>query len=112
MPDDPAPRWMLTSLGILFGELGVPDRPDRLWLCSDHAGRRLTSSSELTRAEAEALIGRLEKLRLGDLQRVLASRPAPRAIVCNRGRRPPTERDLEVVAEFGEFLEQQQRRDR
>lgn len=100
---EPAPVWMLTRLGILFGDLGVPDRPDRLWLCSQHAGRRLTSSSELTRDEAKALIGRLEGLRLGDLQRVLASRPTT-AIVCTRGK-PLTEHDRQVIAEFGAELE-------
>lgn len=61
----PATRSKLTVLAVLFGEHGLGGkerRPDRLRLCSDHAGRYLTTSAQLTDVEASTLIERLDKL--------------------------------------------------
>lgn len=57
-----ASRTTLTRVAILFGEHGVKERVDRLRLCADHAGRHLSSSSELTELEALRLVARLEAL--------------------------------------------------
>jgi hypothetical protein len=63
--DDPAsqpaatPR-QLTRLAILLSEDGIRDRQARLDWASAMAGRTLTSSTELTRAEAGRLIDALE----------------------------------------------------
>jgi len=72
---DPATRMQLTKLAVLFGEHGITDRDDRIWFCSDHAGRPVQSSKELTKGEAHRLISRLNRLEVGSLPRVLASRP-------------------------------------
>lgn len=101
-----ASRTLLTALAVAFAEHGLrrEDRADRLWLCSDHAGRRLSSSAELTEDEARALLRRLAALPHGSLQRVLAARP-PAAIVCTRGRGEISEHDRQLIVEFGEELE-------
>lgn len=46
---------------ILFKEIGVEDRPDRLGKTSTIVGRMVSSSNELTMAEGNALIDFLEK---------------------------------------------------
>lgn len=75
-PADPATRGQLTALALAFADHGIgrEQRADRLWLCSDHAGRPLTTSAHLSRAEAHALLERLHALPRGSLQRVLAAR--------------------------------------
>ena len=117
--NDPAKR--LARLAMLFDEHGVPERGDRLRLIRDHAGRFVTSSKQLTVAERESLIARLEQLPRGGLPShvarlhreeeaaarqwvtdAAAGKPVP--FVCGRGGEP-TEADLQVVAEFGEQLE-------
>lgn len=57
-----ATQPQLVKLKLLFDEHGVRDRGDRLRLCSDHAGRLLSSSALLSRSEAHQLIERLERL--------------------------------------------------
>lgn len=44
----------------LMGELGITDRDNRLVYVSDVVGRQVTSSSEMTDADAEAVIASLE----------------------------------------------------
>ena len=67
-----ADRGQLTRLAILFGQHGIEQRADRLRLCSDHAGRYLTSMSLLTAAEAAALEHRLHSVNAEGLRRRLA----------------------------------------
>lgn len=47
------------KLAILLGERGIEDRDARLAYISDHVHRPITSSKDLNRAEASALIGEL-----------------------------------------------------
>lgn len=119
----PATRSKLTRLAVLFGEHGLGDkarRADRLRLCSDHAGRYLTSSAQLSDVEASTLIERLDRLpRDGSLTRAAArlvieeeraaamhaGKVGPGVIACGRGSEP-TERDLATVAAFATALEQ------
>lgn len=59
-----ATRPQLTKLAILYGEHGYTDRAERLAHARIEANRpELTSSAELTRAEAHALIELLEETR-------------------------------------------------
>ena len=46
----------LRMLGITFGEKGIVDRTDRLAFASAEVGRELTTSKELTKAEATRVI--------------------------------------------------------
>lgn len=119
----PATRPKLKALAVLFGEHGLGGkhrRPDRLRLCSDHAGRYLTSSAQLTDTEASTLIERLDRLpRDGCLTRAAArlvveeeraaamhaGKVGPDVIACGRGTEP-TERDRATVAAFAEALDQ------
>lgn len=104
-----ATTGQLTKLALAFADHGIGhlQRDDRLWLCSHHAGRTLTSSSELTKEEAHTLIERLERLPRGSLQMVLAGRPAPAPteIVCTRGSGQVSEHDRQVIEAFGAELE-------
>jgi hypothetical protein len=69
-----AGRALLQDVAVAFDRLGVRDRDDRLLLCSDHAGRALYSSAQLTAPEAAALLGRLRRLQAdgADLRPVIA----------------------------------------
>lgn len=60
-----ASRSLLTRVAVLFanhGLAGDAHRTERLRLCSDHAGRPLHTSAQLTTTEAETLIARLAAL--------------------------------------------------
>lgn len=59
-PEPSASPRDLTRLGVLLSEDGVKDRRERLDWCGAMVGRDLTSSTELTRAEAHRLIRSLE----------------------------------------------------
>lgn len=70
---EPAPRRtdvrkatgpMLQKLAILFGEIGVTERTERLALTSTLAGRPLESGSDLDFQEGRKLIDRLERAKL------------------------------------------------
>lgn len=80
MTEPAADRAQLRDIGIAFWRHGITARPDRLLLLTDHAGRPVDSSQELTRAEAEALLQRLQRLPVGALPialaRLLAGTPA------------------------------------
>lgn len=56
--EDPRPvtRPQLTKMAIAFDELGYTDRADRLRACAAMIGHPLTSSQEMTRAEASSVI--------------------------------------------------------
>lgn len=107
----------LTRVATLFTLLGVKDRTDRLRLCSDHAGRYLTTSSDLSEVEALRLVARLEGLpdgvglrrRLAELvadEENRAALDAQPALVCSRRGKPPTEGDLAKARAFGDWLKQ------
>jgi hypothetical protein len=68
---EPADLGQLRDLGIAFTRHGVTRRPDRLLLLTDHTGHPITSSKELTRSEADALLRRLRLLPIGLLPRAL-----------------------------------------
>jgi hypothetical protein len=68
---EPADPGQLRDLGIAFTRHRITRRPDRLLLLTDHTGRPITSSKELTRAEAGALLRRLRRLPIGLLPRAL-----------------------------------------
>lgn len=59
-PEPAATPRQLTKLAILLSEDGVRERQERLDWCSAMVGRDLTSSDQLTRAEAHRLIESLE----------------------------------------------------
>lgn len=67
-----ATRTQLTRLAVLFTQHGIADRRDRLRLCSDHVGRHLYTSAQMTMREAETLRHRLEALPPGVLPAALA----------------------------------------
>lgn len=110
-----ADRDQLTAIATAFGRLGIPDRADRLRLLSDAVGRSLFSSSRLTHAEAQAIIGRLRaakgplmrahlaKLVHAEEQAAAAASSRPE-VVCTRGPGEPTSGDRETIARFAEFL--------
>ena len=50
----------ITKLVICFKELGITDREDRVQFLRDAIGRHIDSSKEMTRAEASAVIDKLE----------------------------------------------------
>lgn len=54
-----ATQAQVQKLAILLGERGIEDRDARLAFISDHVHRPITSSKDLNRAEASALIGEL-----------------------------------------------------
>lgn len=56
-------REQLARLNIVYRELDVTERDDRLRVASAVTGRRLTSSQELSRDEASRLITELENVR-------------------------------------------------
>ncbi len=56
----------LQKMAILFGEIGVTERSERLALTSTLVGRPLGSGSELNLREASGLIERLEKAKTQD----------------------------------------------
>jgi hypothetical protein len=68
---EPADPGQLRDLGIAFTRHGITRRPDRLLLLTDHTGRPVTSSKELTAGEADALLRRLRLLPIGLLPRAL-----------------------------------------
>lgn len=99
----PATRPQLTRLALLFHEHGVDDRADRLRLCSDHAGRLLTTSADLCRTEAHALIERLQRLpRDGGVQ-AAADRLAAAVLAANRD---PMEAAVDTLAAAGMLAEE------
>lgn len=53
------------KLAVMFGKLDVTDRDDRLNLCQSLTGRTLTSSKDLTKHEASAIIDRLTQVESG-----------------------------------------------
>lgn len=55
-----ATAGQVQKLAILLGERGIEDRDARLAFISDHVRRPITSSKDLNRAEASALIGELD----------------------------------------------------
>lgn len=61
-PDGPVTKPQLTKLHTVLSEIGIEDRDDRLNAASAIVGRRLNSSSELTRHEARTLIDTLEAM--------------------------------------------------
>ena len=50
----------ITKLVICFKELGISDREDRVQFLRDAIGRHIDSSKEMTKAEASAVIDKLE----------------------------------------------------
>jgi hypothetical protein len=64
----------LQALALAFARHGITAdrRTDRLRLCSDHAGRRIRSSTDLTPAEVDTLIARLDRLPVGSLPGAIA----------------------------------------
>lgn len=111
----------LTALVLAFQRHGITRREDRIRLCIDHAGRHLTSSSDLTPAEVDGLLERLGRLAVGPLPAVVAQlhrqeeerarRASARAripagtILCTPAGKEPTTAVLEAVAEFAEQLD-------
>lgn len=72
--EDAATDAQLRKLGAVFTDLGVKgsgERAQRLRIASEFVGRPLTSSRDLTKAEAQTLIDTLEGLSPEDRQRVL-----------------------------------------
>jgi hypothetical protein len=59
--DAPATRPQLTKLHTIFSKGGITNRDTRLQACNLIIGRELTTSEELTKAEAHKLIEELEK---------------------------------------------------
>lgn len=116
-----APAGKLTQLVLAFQRHGITRREDRIRLCIDHAGRHITSSSELTEVEVDRLLERLARLPVGNLpghvarlhreEEARAREAAARARIpagtslCSRGGGQPTVGDLEAVAEFAEQLD-------
>lgn len=114
-------RDPLRDLVLAFQRHGITRREDRIRLCIDHAGRHLVSSSDLTEEEVGTLLGRLERLPVGNLPGHVArlhreeearareaaarSRIPAGTRVCTRDGRPATAGDLEQVAEFAEQLD-------
>jgi hypothetical protein len=70
-PPEPADHAQLRDISIQFARHGITRRDDRLLLTSDHTGRRLDTSADLSWAEAAALQQRLRRLPVGTLPRVL-----------------------------------------
>lgn len=106
----PATPDQLTKLALLFTDHGLDKehRADRIRLCSEHAGRPLTSSSQLSKAEAHTLIERLEGLPPGTDLLAAAERnkvAVAQSIVCTPKGKPTTDHDRAVVAEFAAQLE-------
>jgi hypothetical protein len=68
MPDDDrrAELSTLQRIAIEMGKRGI-DREDKLLLASDHAGRALRSTGELSEPEAQDLLRRLRDLDAHDL---------------------------------------------
>ena len=60
--DKPATRAQLNKLHAQLGDLEVTERADKLTTVGLLAGRQLTSSTDLTIAEASAVIDRLDKV--------------------------------------------------
>jgi hypothetical protein len=69
---EPADHAQLRDISIQFARHGITRRDDRLLLTSDHAGRALESSADLSWTEAAALQQRLRRLPVGTLPHVLA----------------------------------------
>lgn len=67
-----APAGKLTALVLAFTRHGIDRREDRIRLCADHAGRHITSSSQLTADEVDGLLARLERLPVGVLPGAVA----------------------------------------
>lgn len=61
-PAEPITRAQLTKLHIQLGEQGLGERVDGLAYLSDQVDRELTSSKELTKAEASMCIERLSEI--------------------------------------------------
>ena len=80
----PATEPQRTKLALLFVDHGVTDRGDRLRLCSDHAGRLLRTSADLSRSEAHELINRLDRLPRDGGVRAAADRLAAAVLAANR----------------------------
>lgn len=55
----------LTKLGVMFGNVGIKDRDSRLALMRTLTGRNLTSSKDMTAAEASTAIGALTDVEQG-----------------------------------------------
>lgn len=91
MTEPPADPAQLRDIAIQFGRHGITRRDDRLLLTSDHAGRPIESSADLSWAEAAALQQRLRRLPVGTLPRVLGRlRTAERAQHTPAGPDTPT----------------------
>ncbi len=100
----PATPRTLTKLKLLFDEHGVADRGDRLRLCSDHAGRLLRTSADLSQDEASALIKRLEKLPRNGCVLAAADRLAAAILAANRD---PMEDAVTALTDAGMLAEAQ-----
>lgn len=94
----PATPPQLTKLKLLFDDHGVLDRGDRLRLCSDHAGRLLRTSADLSRSEAHELINRLDSLPRNGGVRAAADRLAAAVLAANRD---PMDTAVEHLAAAG-----------
>ena len=57
--DEPATRAQVTALNAAMTSMGVTDRETKLTLLSDHTGREITSSKDLTKAEASRILDTL-----------------------------------------------------
>lgn len=62
----------LQLLVLQFERHGINRREDRIRLCADHAGRHLTSSSQLRDHEVDGLLERLRRLPVGVLHGAVA----------------------------------------
>lgn len=59
--DVPATKEQVQKLNIQLQEAGITDRDEKLMYLSGNVGREITSSKELTKAEASSLIDMLER---------------------------------------------------
>lgn len=59
--DVPATKDQVTKLNIQLQEAGITDRDEKLMYLSGSVGREITSSKDLTKAEAHSLIDALER---------------------------------------------------
>jgi hypothetical protein len=96
-PPEPADHAQLRDISIQFARHGITRRDDRLLLTSDHTGRRLDTSADLSWTEAAALQQRLRRLPVGTLPHVLArlraaQEPPDTRVAMKQGRSVPAAR--------------------
>jgi hypothetical protein len=92
-------REQLGRIGTAFSRLGITRREDRLRLTSQHAGRTLYSSSQLTEDEADRLEERLRvarpELMLNQLRQIVLAEERAAAIKARAHEPAPTLVDVE-----------------